>query len=381
MANHSINKTIICFKYRLLPTQAQHLCLREILEQQRQIYNACLESRIDCYRKTGKSISYFTQSKHLTELRQEKEFSRFPVNIQRATLQRIDRAYVDFFSRIKRGAAPGFPRFKGKDWFKSFGFAEFSGLQFDGKRIRFKGLPGGLRIRMHRELPNDAELLGCTFSLDHKGWSISLQARTAKIILPYTGTNVGIDMGINTLAMLSTGDAIPNISPSKHAQRKMRVCQRSLARCKRGSKRRAKVRQQVVRCHAKIANTRKTYLHQVSAKLVRENDVIAIENLNVKGLASGMLAKSARDAGWGNLRLYLTYKAENAGRGLIAVDPRYTSQTCPECGIIKKKELSERTHSCECGCVLDRDVAAAKVILQRAVIASLVSQDKVVAYV
>ena len=124
-----------------------------------------------------------------------------------------------------------------------------------------------------------------------------------------------------------------------------------------------------MRLHAKVANARDTYLHQVTSRLVRENDVIAIEDLNVKGLASGMLAKSVNDAAWAKFRFTLTYKAEGAGRRVIAVDPRNTSQACSCCGVIMKKTLAQRVHSCDkCGLVLDRDHNAALNILHRAVV-------------
>ena len=120
------------------------------------------------------------------------------------------------------------------------------------------------------------------------------------------------------------------------------------------------------RTHAKIGNARLTYLHQVSAQLVRDHDLIAVEKLNLKGLASGMLARSVQDAAWGKLKQMLRYKAEGAGKQFVEVDCRKTSQTCPECGQIARKSLAERTHRCDCGCILDRDHAAAMVILQRA---------------
>ena len=149
-------------------------------------------------------------------------------------------------------------------------------------------------------------------------------------------------------------------------EREMRIRQRQLARCRRGSKRRRKVKARLASLSAKIARARDTHLHQVTASLAARFKVIAVEKLNIKGLASGMLAKEVHDASWGRLIGMLRYKAARAGGEVIEVDPRYTSQICPECGIIKKKELSERVHSCPCGCVLDRDVAAAKVILHRA---------------
>ena len=365
MAAAEDNTTILTFKFRLLVNKRQHKALAAILNQQRFIYNACLESRIDCYRKTGKSLSYMTQTKHLTELRQDAVYASLPVNLQRWTLSRLDDAYRSFFRRIKRGDKPGFPRFRGKDRWRSFGFAELGGLRFDGNRIRFKGLCGGLRVHLHRPLPPAGKLLSATFTTDAKGWHVCFHMRVEKQALPSTGNAVGIDMGLKELLVLSTGEAIPNVRKAKNAEREQRIRQRALARCKRGSKRRLKVKRRLVRVLEHTARARRTYAHQISARLVRENDFIAIEDLNVKGLAAGMLAKSVHDAGWGMLRQMLTYKAANADRKLVAVSPRHTSQTCPECGNIKAKTLTERVHSCACGCVMDRDVAAAKVILQR----------------
>lgn len=375
MADATDTTVIRTFKYRLLPSRKQHEALRHILEEQRILYNSALQERIDCYRKTGKGRTYYDQCKALTELRQEPEYARIPVKIQRGTLARLDEAFNGFFRRLKAGEKAGFPRFKGRAWFTSFEFAEFSGVTFEGKRIRFKGLPGGLRVYMHRPMP-EGKPLSCKFKLDHKGWSVSFQMRVPVVAMPSTGQSVGVDVGLSSLAVLSTGEAIPNPQVARRAEREMRRRQRALARCKRGSKRRAKVKAAVTRCHAKIANTRRTHLHQVSARLVRENDTIVIEDLNVKGLAGGMLAKPVHDAGWSTLRQMLTYKAESAGRKLIAVDPRHTSQTCPECGRVAKKRLSQRTHKCDCGCVLDRDHAAALVILKRGGSASRVPQDK-----
>jgi putative transposase len=123
----------------------------------------------------------------------------------------------------------------------------------------------------------------------------------------------------------------------------------------------------MARAYASMRNSRRTFLHQVSAKMVHEHDLIAIEQLNVKALADSMLSKSIRDAAWSVLYQMIAYKAEGAGRKLEVVNPRHTSQTCPQCGRIDKKKLSERLHSCSCGCILDRDVAAAMVILNRAV--------------
>ena len=232
--------------------------------------------------------------------------------MQRWTLRRLDGAYQGFFRRLKaKGEKAGFPRFRGKVRWSSFGFAEFAGITMRGKRLYFKGMPTGLRMHLHRPLPEGKPLM-CTFTRDHKGWYVCLQYRMELQAFPETGSLVGIDVGIKELAVLSTGEAISNPHIANRTEREMRRRQRALSRCKRGSKRRAKVRQAVTRCHTKIKNSRSTGLHQVSARLVRENDLIAVEKLNVKGLASGMLAKGVHDAGWSIFKSYLTYKAAKA---------------------------------------------------------------------
>lgn len=360
---------ILTYKFRLLPTKAQHAALSRILEDQRQLYNAALEERIGCYAKTGKSRSYFDQTAALTVWRQSDIDARATHRaIQTWTLQRLDHAYKGFYRRVKsKNGRAGFPRFRGKGWWRSFGFATFSGRCFDGKRLRWKGLPGSLRVHLHRALPA-GDILSCSFTRTGTGWHVCLQMRVECAARRGATAVVGIDVGLTHLATLSTGETIPNVRPAKRAERELRRRQRAVARCKRGSARRVKTRAKLARLYGKIANTRATYLHQVSADLARRFDVIAIENLNVKGLAGSMLAKSVHDASWGRLRLLLTYKAARAGCELIEVDPRYTSQACSGCGVIAKKELSERVHDCaDCGTVLDRDHNAALNILRKAV--------------
>lgn len=368
MADGDDSTLILTYKYRLLPTRKQHAALSSILESQRQLYNGALEHRIGAYQKSGKTITLYSQMAALTELRRDPEYAAVPANLQRGTLRRLDEAYQGFFRRLKiKGEKAGFPRFRGKGRWNSFGFAEFNGITIRGKRLHFKGISGGLRIHLHRKLPA-GKPLSCTFTHDHKGWCVCFQYRVPSKALSVSGKQIGIDMGLTHLATLSTGETIPNPRAAKRAERELRRRQRALARCRKGGKRRSKVERELTQWHTKIRNTRMTYLHQVSARLVRENDLIAIENLNVKGLASGMLAKSVNDAAWSKLKQQLSYKAVWAGRKLIEVKAAGTSQTCPECGQIKAKTLAERVHRCDCGCVMDRDHAAAVVVLQRAVV-------------
>ena len=140
---------ILTYAYRLLPTKRQHRALETILESQRQLYNAALEERIDAYRKANITRTYFDQTKALTEWRRDDpEAAALPVNVQRATLKRLDEAYKAFFRRLKSGGKPGFPRFRGKGWFDSFGFREFRGISLKDGRIRFKSMPGALRVHL-----------------------------------------------------------------------------------------------------------------------------------------------------------------------------------------------------------------------------------------
>ena len=354
---------LLTYKYRLLPSRGQHDKLRAALDHTRDLYNAALAERIGCYRKTGKGRSWYDQCKGLTELRAEPAWATYPVTLQRWPLKQVDLAFAAFFRRIKSGAdKAGYPRFKGRDWFKTFGFTDSSGWSVHGSRLRMKGI-GSIRIHLHRALPS--EPIACKVKREGRHWYALLTVEVPCAV-KHAGTPIGIDMGISTLAALSTGELIANIRPSRQVQIQMRRRSRALARCKRGSKRRRKVKERLAALHGHISRTRDNYLHQISANLTRRFSMIAIEKLNVKGLASGMLAKEVYDVAWGRLIGMLRYKAAKAGSAVIEVDPRFTSQTCPDCGVVKKKKLSERTHLCPCGCVLDRDVAAAKVILQRA---------------
>jgi putative transposase len=361
---------ILRYRYRLLPTRRQHAALANICELQRQLYNAALQERIDCYRKTGKGIFYAAQTVSLTTVRKDDPsgYGNQPVSMQRGTLQRLDRAFKAFFLRVKRGGVAGYPRFKGKDWFTSFVFSEFYGIRFDGKRLRWKGLPGALRVHFHRPLP-DGKVLDAVFKRDSNGWFVSFAVRVPCAVRRVVSIAVGMDAGLKSLAHLSDDTIIPNPRPTRRAEKELRRRQRALTRCKLGSNRRRKVRAAFTACHRKIANTRATGLHQTSAALVTRYDFIAIEALNVKGLASSILANDVHDAAWGKLFSMLRYKALRAGATLVEVDPKYTSQACSGCGVIVAKTLSERVHSCsDCGLVLDRDHNAAINILHRAVL-------------
>jgi putative transposase len=154
----------------------------------------------------------------------------------------------------------------------------------------------------------------------------------------------------------------------RKSEKRLAKAQRKLARLNhlpRTEPRKLKAKQAVQKAYRKVRNQRADFGHKLSRTLVNQYSLIAVEDLNVKGLAKGMLAKSVSDAGWSNFIRMLEYKAVEAGSQVIKVDPRYTSQTCPGCGKIQKKTLAERLHECSCGYQEQRDIAAAKIILSR----------------
>jgi len=173
-------------------------------------------------------------------------------------------------------------------------------------------------------------------------------------------------MGLENFATRSDSKPIPNHRFYKTAQAKLRRAQRKVARRKnKKSKRRHKAVLLLQKAQQHVRNQRKDFQHQEAYKPVQTFGTIVVEDLNIKGLGGGMLSNSVHDVGWSSFLSMLRYKAENAGRQLIEVDPKYTSQQCPQCHAIAKKALSERVHRCACGLTIGRDHAAALVILGR----------------
>ncbi len=359
---------ILTYRYRLLPLKSQHRALERLCGEQRELYNAALEERIDCYRKTGKTRTYIDQCKALTQCRREiSGMGELPANLQRWTLKRLDDAFQGFFRRLKaRTGKAGFPRFRGRGRWEAFGFAEFRGIRFDGKRLRFIGMPGGLRVHLHRPLPDDADIRSCVFRRDGRGWCVCLNLAIKTAAKRAVASALGVDLGLKVFAYCSDNVVIPNPRIAQRAETELRRRQRALARCERGSHRRHKVRAQVARVHRKITDARNTWLHQQSAALGRRAHLIAVEDLNVANMIRHpTLARSIADASWSRFISMLDYKVEKTGGHLIRVDPRNTSQKCSGCRELVPKSLAVRTHACpSCGLVIDRDHNASLNILR-----------------
>lgn len=269
--------------------------------------------------------------------------------------------YAAFF---KRGH--GFPRFRAVSRYHSATFRVGGGLTMkaDG-RIGVVGLPGSIKVKWHRSMPSDAKLGAAILTRQNGKWHIVFAIEAGFSMVGGVG-DVGIDLGLNSLVALSDGQAVEAPRFARRAQASQRVKQRALARCRKGSRRRLKAKHRLAIGSAKIAKQRRDFAHKLSHALTTRYGRVAFENLNIQGLGRGMLAKSMHDAAWSQIIQFTTYKAANAGVDVVLVDPRHTSQTCPECGTIQAKQLSTRVHRCECGYIADRDVAAARIVLMRA---------------
>lgn len=345
---------MLTYKYKLVPNKAQRLALQRTLDTCRDVWNLALEQR-----KMHRT-NPFAQMRELTQLK-----ASFPEykDVYAQVLQNVIKKLGQSFERMWNLGA-GFPRFKSRQRYHSFSFNNV-GFKLSGKQLSLSKI-GNIKVRLSREIPEGAVIKSLTVRQTVSGWYACFAVDVPTQTLPDSNSAVGIDVGIENLAALSDGSFIENKRFYEQHQKELRRAQRRVARRKKGSNRRRKAVQLLARLHEHIANCRLDYLHKTSTSLVRKYGTIAIENLNVKGLAQGILSKQVHDASWGQFITLLKYKAESAGRRVVEVNAAYTSQECPVCGTRKKKLLSERTHECkECGLVLHRDTAAAQVILAR----------------
>ena len=360
------------YKYRLRPNRNQEAILDALFWQARTLYNAALEQRITVYKETGKGVSYPDQWKVFRDERNNNPdiYGLLNATSVQQMLLRLDKAYSAFFRRIKAGETPGFPRFKGYDRFKSVEYRYDDGCKLrymENGQVRFYiQNVGEVKVIFHRHIPDGANIKHVVVKRVNQKWYVCLMLEIPdKQIAPSQEyAAVGIDVGLKSLIATSDGYLADNPRWLKESLQKLRVAQRKVARRKRGSNR----RRQVARVHEKIANQRMDYWHKLTRELATSYSHIAVENLNLRFMNKNKyLSRSSHDAGLGIFIQLLTYKVEETGGQLVAVNPAYTSQMCSACGEIVEKGLSVRTHECPyCGFVLDRDVNAARNILQKA---------------
>jgi putative transposase len=370
------------YKFRLYPTKKQEHKLFWTLTRCRELYNAALSERKDAYKYAGKSISYYEQKRDLPEIKAEirEEYQDMYSQVLQDVLLRLKKAFDAFFRRIEHGEEPGYPRFQGRNRYNSFTYPQAGGFSLThDSRVCFSKI-GSLRVKLHREIKGTIK----TATIKHEAgqWYVIFVGEVEQPEpLPVVESEIGIDLGVTHFAALSDGTFIESPRYYRKAQKQLEKLQQALSRKKRGSHRRKKAVHAVAKTHRKIANQRKDFQHKASTRLVKQHQTIVFEQLEITNLtkrakpkqdedgtyvpngasAKSGLTKSILDAGWGQFQQMCVAKAGYAGRQVIFVDPKYTSQICSSCGVVRKKSLEERWHSCECGCELDRDTNAALV--------------------
>lgn len=350
------------YKYRIYPSKRQQEPLNAQLAICCELYNAALQERRDAWRFECKAISWFDQAYQLKDIRRERpDVAALNFSSLETALKRVDLAFKAFFRRVRTGQKPGYPRFRSFSRYNSMTFRQIGNVLSE-KKIRIAKV-GQVRIRFHR--PLEGEIKTLTIKREADRWFAVFCCEVEAQPLPFNPNAIGIDVGLLAFATLSDGRTIENPRYYRKTEQALRVAQRRVARRTKGSNRRRKAVVILQRVHAHIKAQRADFHHKESRKLVNENGLIAVEDLNVKGLASGILSKSVNDAGWSSFIFKLTYKAENAGRVLVKVDPRGTSQMCT-CGAEVRKTLKDRLHLClSCGLSANRDHVSAQIILSR----------------
>jgi putative transposase len=355
------------FRYRLYPSRVQARSLEQTLETCRRWYNHCLAERKLAWEERRESLSQYAQLRKVKDL---KDTNPYAANIHSHVLQMVvqdlDKSFSAFFRRVKAGEKPGYPRFKGRQRFHSFGFKEYgNGFKLDGRRLRLSNI-GRVRVRWHRPLEGAIKTVRIVRKAGQ--WYACFVCEVEPQALAPTGREVGLDVGVHSLLTTSDGEAIENPKWYRTEQKKLRVLQRRVVRRQLGGSNRRKAIAALERQHERIANRRKDFLYKLAHRLVARYDRIALEDLQIVNMAQNRhLAKSILDAGWSYLSLHLAHKAAEAGRLVYWVNPAYTSKTCSRCGcIFETLTLSDRWVQCVCGLSMDRDHNAALNILKRA---------------
>ena len=349
------------YRYRFCPTAEQEDLLLRTLGCTRLVYNRALAARTEGWYERQERIGYKETSALLTEWKQEDELG-FLNEVSCVPLQQGLRHLQKAFANFWAGRAK-YPNFKKK---RNGGSAEFTKSAFrwkDGELFLAK-CSEALPIRWSRQLPQGAEPSTVTVKLDPSGrWFVSLLVDVEIDKLPVSPNKVGLDLGVSSLVTLSTGEKAANPKTFKVKYKRLRKAQKALSRKLKGSNNRHKARLKVAKLQAEIADTRKDFLHKLTTQLVRDNQVIAIEDLAVKNMVKNhSLAQSISDASWGELVRQLEYKSEWYGRELVKIDRWFpSSKRCSNCGhIVQRLPLNIREWDCpECGCHHDRDVNAA----------------------
>ncbi|MFX0575265.1 RNA-guided endonuclease InsQ/TnpB family protein [Nocardia nepalensis] len=353
------------YKYRFYPSEQQERELVRTFGCVRLVYNKALEARTAAWFTEQRRINYNETSAMLTAWKKADDLKFLggvsSVPLQQA-LRHLQRAFASFFDKRAR-----YPRFKSRKNSRSSAEYTRSAFTYRDGQLTLAKMADPLNIVWSRPLPEGAEPSTVTVSRDSAGrWFVSVLTETAIMHHPRTDSVVGVDAGITSLLVLSTGEKITNPKHQRREHARLVKAQRAHARKTKGSLNRDKARRKLARIHARITDRRRDHLHKLSTRLVRENQTIVIEDLNVAGmLRNRSLARAISDASWSELRSMLEYKAAWYGREVIAVDRWFpSSKTCSACGSLNDAmALHVREWVCRCGVTHDRDINAARNIL------------------
>lgn len=371
----------ITYQYKLEPTAEQLSVMNQWLETARRVYNYALAERRDWIKSRKcdvnacsirseyiiatdtSSPTYASQCRALTQARRAlPDLQAVNAQVLQQVLQTVEKTFIGMWEQER-----GFPRFKKPGRMRSFIFPQFKTSPVYGN---FLNLPsfGLVKVRMHRPIPDGFTVKQVRLVKRASGWYAML-ALACNVNIPDIqphGHAIGIDVGLNTFVATSDGDLVCRPRFFVDAQHKLKLLNRDVARKGKGSNNQQKARQKVARRYEKIGNQRKAFHIQVAHQLCDSATTVYAEDLNLKGLAKGMLAKHCLDAGWGGFLEVLKWVCWKRGAYFSLVDARGTSQTCPLCETHVPKDLSIRIHDCpECGYRTDRDIASAQLVLRR----------------
>ena len=349
------------YKYRMYPNVAQRVALAQTFGCVRYVYNWALDRKQSVYADTGTSLSVYDLSKELTVLKRDpdhlwlNDVLRVPLN---QSLRHLGTAYDRFFK--KQG---GYPKFKKKHNKQGAHYTKDRFTVTD-RGIRLQKMPGEIKVRFHRTLPKGGEIRSATLSKDRAGrYFVSLLVKEQIAQLKPISHKVGIDLGLHHFATTSHGEKVAHPKIFNQHFKRLRKAQQALSRKQKGSKNREKARQKVARIHAHIGDARKDFLHKLSHRLIRENQAIGTEGLQVQNMMKNKaLARAIGDSGWFEFVRQLTYKADWYGRVVVPLDTFFpSSKTCSACGyVMDDLPLSVREWTCpQCNTTHDRDINAA----------------------
>jgi putative transposase len=359
---------LLRYNYRIYPGPGQRQALARAFGCARVVFNDALHARQEAH---AAGLPYITDrelSARLTAAKASPErawLGGVSSVVLQQSLADLNAAYRNFFASVtgkRKGPRVAAPRFRSrKDRRQAVRFT--ANVRFSvraGGKLRLPKI-GDVPVRWSRDLPSEPSSV--TVIMDAAGrYFASFVVQAAKDPLPDAGTETGIDLGLTHFAVLSDGRKVSNPRFLRRAERKLRKAQQALRRKAKGSSNRAKARITVARVHARVADTRRDWLHKESTRIIRDSQAVYVEDLGVSGLGRTRLAKSVHDAGWSAFTAMLEYKAGKHGRTFARIgrfEP--TSQTCSACGAKDgPKPLSIRAWTCAaCGTVHDRDVNAA----------------------